>query len=250
MIGALVVGGLLSAAVATYQLAPALPTSAPTSATQGSVAAPTTVATVTMTATPAPPAPSTETGLPDGPGTTEPGILVLAAPNPDASFTVTEMIRLPSPVSALELKPPRVTRAWGNDLADVTPRAVQVQASAGKQPLAVPDAEVAHSVSVPIAIAVDTFMLQYRLEGTVVRTVPSTAGRALGAVTSLTGGMPDDLPVVVVVSGAGVLNLTCPTRDGAAQLCATGDRPRLRVSDDLPWRRCLVIVQLDLPMPR
>lgn len=256
-IGLIAVGGLLVAAAVTYQLVPSMPSSAPNSAATSlppSEAAPPTSApsgadgTPSATSTSVPPS-ATETGLPDGPGVTEPGVLIVATPGSDESFSVVEMIRLPDPVTEVSLRPPPVTAAWGSDLADARPRAVQVQGTVGDQPLVVPDGNVTSDVSLPVAVAADTIVLRYRLEGTVVRTLPSTAGRALGAIAPLAAG-PGDLPVVVIVSGDSVRNLTCPTRTGAAQLCATGDPPRLRTVGTLPWRDSLVIVQLDLAIPR
>ncbi len=173
----------------------------------------------------------------------------MASPNADGSFEVVEMVRTSKSGYAIALRPPPLTDA-GDAFSTLRPRASQVQVSAGDQPLRVSDATVTKEVYVGTPLASDAFTLRYRLDGTVVRSIPSTAGRARAALGPLTGNMSDDLPVVVMVMGDSVRNLQCPTLDFADQACATGELPRLRVDRALPWKNCVIVVQLDLPMPR
>lgn len=250
--GLLVVGGLLVAAVVAYQGPPEFSRATPAVSS-------TTAASTPHASTPSGPggrpSPSSAqpttgtTDVPDGPGTTEPGILIMAAPNADGSFEVVEMVRTSKPGYAIALRPPPLTDA-GDAFSTLRPRASQVQVSAGDQPLRVAEAVVTKEVYVGTPLASDAFTLRYRLDGTVVRSVPSTAGRASAALGPLTGNVPDDLPVVVMLMGDSVRNLQCPALDFADQACATGALPRLRVDRPLPWKNCVVVVQLDLPMPR
>jgi hypothetical protein len=94
------------------------------------------------------------------------------------------------------------------------------------------------------------FELRYELNRAVVRSKPSTTGRALGAVRPLTIGVPDTLAVAIVIVGDSVRNLSCPGLELPEQACAVGSPPLLRLRTDLPWRNAVVVVQLDLgPRP-
>jgi len=89
--------------------------------------------------------------------------------------------------------------------------------------------------------------MHYELNRAIVRSLPSSAGRALGAIRPLTSGQPDHMSVAVVTVGSEVLNLSCPGLALPLQACAAGKQPLLHVRQDLPWRTALVVVQLDLP---
>lgn len=237
--------GLLTAAVAFYRVAPGLPTTpvAPAPTTTPAVGP----ASLSPTPTPSPAA--SESGSLEGPGITEPGIFVLATPGSDGSFDVAEMVRLAVPVTVLTLRPPAVAQA-GRDFARAEPHADQVQVSAGSQPVMVPDGRVASVQTVAVSGSVREFELRYQLSGVTVRSVPSTAGRALAALAPLTTGVPADLPVMVAVNGRTVRNLQCPRLRLSEQSCATGTLPQLRINRALPRRTAVVVVQLDLPRPQ
>ena len=83
------------------------------------------------------------------------------------------------------------------------------------------------------------------------RSVPSTAGRALAALapvstTAVTGA---DTQVVVATSGAAVRNLTCPRLTGDARACADGATGAMATRAPLAVGDALVVLQLDLPRP-
>ena len=63
--------------------------------------------------------------------------------------------------------------------------------------------------------------LHYRLTGTMVRSTPSRAGRALAALRPMSVRLPADLPVALVVTGRPAINLVCPNLPLADQACAT-----------------------------
>ena len=81
------------------------------------------------------------------------------------------------------------------------------------------------------------------------RSVPSTRGRALAALTPLSQAEPGT-PVVVTTSGESVLNLACPLLRANEVSCSDGVRGRMAVRDPLPDSAALVVVQLDLTKPR
>ena len=53
----------------------------------------------------------------------------------------------------------------------------------------------------------------------------------------MVAGVPDDLPVAIMVRGRSVLNLFCPTEPLSERACASGQAPRMRVNRPLPAER-------------
>jgi hypothetical protein len=180
-----------------------------------------------------------------GPGVTEPGILLIAAPAADGSFDVFERVRPASPVSVVTLRPAPVDQA-GGQFGSASAAATQVQLSAGDQSVVVPGATVDAAVELPVA-AVDQFELRYRLGGVTVRSTPSAAGRALAAIGPLTGGVDEDLPVLIVVSGDSVLGLNCPLLPFSEQACGNRLPTGAGFEHELPWRLALASVQFNVP---
>ncbi len=228
---------------------PAAPSPTTTPATPSPATTPTTPSSTTTPATP-PPAPG-ETrsvapdGLPtDGPGISEPGVLMVIAPSTGGSFDVTEQVRLPSAINVVELAPAQLSGA-GSQFDDAEPVATTVQLSTDGQPIVVPDGTVAAPVSIPVD-GITQFELSYQLDGTTVRSVPATARRALAAISPLIQATPGDLPVAVVIVGP-VLGVNCPLLTLAEQSCGVGSAPMLQVDRVLPLDDAVVTVQLDLP---
>ena len=278
--GLVVVLGFLIIAVVIYQLAPTLPRSSAAEPAPGSSSAPredasasptaaATPAAGSSSATPsssaspsAPPSsppsrptttkssvPRTAPRLPNGPGTTVPGVLLIARPASDGSFEVSEMVRLSGPTSTLTLSPPDVTSA-GLGFERVRPLASSVQLSTSEEVAVLPNGRVSKPIDVVFAAPATRFEARYRLSGVVVRSRPAPPGRALAAVGPIVGGIPADLPVKVMVTGSAVRNLVCPRLPLLEQGCAAGSAPRFRVDRTLAWRTALVLAQLDLPGPR
>lgn len=187
------------------------------------------------------------TSLPSGPGVSEPGILLVAQPQSDGRLDVSEMVMLDEPTTELDLRPPRVSRA-GDSFADLEPTASQVQVSADGQVVSLPDAEITERTRVDVA-ATRRFELRYTLSDVTVRSIPSSAGRALAVLAPLTQ-VDGSLPVSVAVVGDAVRNLQCPLLSAELQACAAGDLPRLTVDPPIPADDALILVQLDLPRPR
>lgn len=180
-----------------------------------------------------------------GPGVTEPGILLFVIPTSDGSFDVIERVRLASPVTELILRPAQVAGA-GRQFDGVSPVATQVQVSAGDQPVVVPGARVDGTVDLAVP-QVDHFEIRYLLTDVTIRSVPSTAGRALAAIGPLTAGVDDELPVMFVASGGTILGLNCPLLPLSQQSCGSHRQTGTGVSSQLPWHLALMSVQFNLP---
>lgn len=263
--GILVILGLLVAAVAFYRMPatpsrssaaepaagatsaePTPPVDSPTSATPSAPPVTPTVASSSATRTPTPDGRTrTRSGLPDGPGTTSPGILLVARLGADGDFDVSELVRLSDPLSVVTLAPPQLRRA-GERFVNADPVASAVEVSAGDEAVSVPERQVKRRTAVAFAAPAKRFTVSYTLSGVTVRNVEAPRGRALAALQPLVGGVPAQLPVQVVVIGRAVLNLVCPNLPLSEQTCAAGAIPRMWVNRLLPWRSALVVIQLDL----
>jgi hypothetical protein len=257
--GLVLIAGLCVTAVTFYSEAPELPRSAPAAAsgtplptasdstivpTPSSSPSPKNAPTTTRPNTP------TKAKLPKGPGTTQPGILLIASPLPDGSFDVAEIVLLSTPTSTLRLGPSRLAHA-GSGFSRAKPVASQVQVSAGDQPVRVPDNRVTKRVDLALTAPARRIELRYRLSGITVRSAPSQAGRALTAISPLVAGVPESLDVAMLVRGSTVHNIACPTiRRMREQACSAGRSPNLRVNRSLPWSGAVIVVQFDLPMPQ
>ena len=254
IIGAIVVVGLLVLAVVTYQLTPGPPRTpatgtppdaGPSTGAPSSTPSPSPSSSVSSTS---PPSSSTPTPAPSGPaspGTTQPGISIVAAIGSDETFTVVESIRLSEPIDQLTLTPLALDQL-GRDFTNETATVSGLEITSDGEPQIVPDGDVTSSVQVPLSDPSTMIVLRYQLDGTIVRTLPSRTGRGLGAVGPLAADLPDDLPVAVSITGRPVINLYCPTLELAEQACATGDAPELRTKTTLPWKGAVVVAQLDL----
>jgi hypothetical protein len=257
--GLVLIAGLCVSAVTFYSEAPELPRSAPAvaSGTPLPTASDSTIA-PTPTGSPSPknaptstrPITPTKAKLPKGPGTTQPGILLIASPLPDGSFDVAEIVRLSTPTSLLRLGPPRLGLA-GSRFSRAKPVASQVQVSADDQLVMVPGSRVTQRIDLALTTPARRIELRYRLSGITVRSTPSQAGRALTAISPLVEGVPKTSRVAMLVRGSTVLNIECPIiRRLRDQACSTGQPPNLRVNRSLPWSGAVIVVQFDLPMPQ
>lgn len=185
-----------------------------------------------------------------GPGLTEPGILMEFSPRADGGFDVAEHVILNTRVSRIVFTPPSRREAgalFGKTRASIVD--LQVQGGDG-QPLGrIPSGRLTRATSVPLGGTASTLVLRYRLQGTSVRSIPSTAGRALAYIRPITAGFDTTLRIRVAASGTGALNLTCPALPAAQRACATGTAPNLMARFDAPNSDSTVVVQLDLPEP-
>jgi hypothetical protein len=255
-VGLVLIIGLMISAVVFYRAVPSLPRSAPASTTDApsptvlesrgqapSVSPSTTSSSTTRSTAP------TRVKLPKGPGTTEPGILVMASPLADGSFDVAEIVQLSTPTSSLLVGPPRLADA-GSRFSRAKPVASSVQVSAGDQPVLVPGGRVKQHLDLALSAPAQRIELRYRLSGITVRSVPSRAGRALTAISPLVYGVPKSFPVAMLVSGSTVLNIECPVLRVRERACSAGRPPHLRVKQKLPWSGAVIVVQFDLPRPQ
>jgi hypothetical protein len=161
---------------------------------------------------------------------------------------VSERVRLSTAVTTIEIAVPDLGRA-GSGFAMLRPVASAVQLSVGDQPVVVPDTRLSATETVQLTGPTRTYELRYVLEGATVRSVPSTAGRALAALAPLSRPADTSTPVVIIPSGDSVRNLTCPHLVGDALACSDGVVGRMAVRGELRLDDALVLLQLDLPRP-
>ncbi|WP_404389757.1 hypothetical protein [Humibacillus xanthopallidus] len=190
------------------------------------------------------------TPTPRGPGVDEPGATLSVTATATGDLEVSERARTTTEVTRVVLRPPRIVRA-GSDFADARPVLTEVQLTADGQPVVLPSERVTGRIVVDLPTPAMAYELRYVLEGATVRSVPSTAGRALAALapastTSVTGA---DTLVAVRTSGDSVRNLTCPLLSGDARACADGAPLAMSTRRPLPVSDALVVLQLDLPRP-
>lgn len=184
------------------------------------------------------------------PGITEPGIDLRFSARADGGFDVSERIILRAPRPRIRLTPPGHAAAgvaFANSRARV--RSLQIQTADG-QPLA-PErlGTFSGATTIPLGAATSALVLRYQLDGTSVRSVPSTAGRALAFIRPLTADVDPTLPVRVSADGPGTLNLSCPQLPVDRRACAQGTAPELRGGTAMTAAESVVVVQLNLPAP-
>jgi hypothetical protein len=257
-LGLVLIGAFCAAAVTFYREGPQLPRSAPAAAsgapTPAGSASPAEIPSPSpsSTASSKPPVVTTspkELKLPKGPGTTQPGILLMATPMHDGSFDIAEIVSLPTATASLTLAPPQLKLA-GDPFVKSKPVASQVQVSAGDQPVVVPGGRVSRRMDIPLVEPVKHIELRYNLRGVTVRSIPSPAGRALAAISPVVAGVPSNLKVAIMVTGSTVLNVACPTLRLRVQTCWTGRPPQVRVKPRLTRDNAVIVIQYDLPRPQ
>lgn len=181
-----------------------------------------------------------------GPGITSPGIRLVAMPNTDGTFEVSESVFFRSPRSTVNLAAP--SSKWGGPtFVRKAPRADMVQLSAQDQPVLAGAVSV-YAKPVKLRMATNKIELRYVLAGATVRSIPSVAGRALGLLAPLAATTDRTLPVRIEVVGPSVRNLICPRRAPNVQQCA-GTGANLGVAPLMSAALAVVIVQYDLPKP-
>jgi hypothetical protein len=176
-------------------------------------------------------------------------VAITTRPDSDGSFLVSEVITLPAPVTEAVLRPPSIGDV-GTRFMQLRPTAMQVQVSAGGQPVAVPDGSVRSEMMLRWDSPTRQLQLRYRLTQVSVASRPAKAGRTVAALGSLLDRMPADLPVKVVVTGRTVLSLTCPQLPLARLSCGAGAAPRFWTLRAIPFDRSRVLVQYDRPAGR
>lgn len=135
--------------------------------------------------------------------------------------------------------------------ADFDPDVSDLQVTLDGTPVeAVPDGTAPNTwlVESPGA-APSTMEIRYLLDGAVIRSTPSQAGRGLAVLAPLSQNVLESLPVTVELPGAGrVLNIACPTApDAAGQLC--GRESADRWTAELPaGQPPVAVVQVELPL--
>lgn len=183
-----------------------------------------------------------------GPGIDAVGIYLQFGARADGNLDVTERVVLAHPSNRIAVRPPSATAA-GQAFSDSRPAILRLQVEAGGLPVANVPARLVHDRQFRLKQTTAAFTLRYQLSGTTVRSIPSTANRALAYIRPISAGIDAATPVQMLTTGTSTLNLTCPELSGALQGCARGTAPRLRVETGVTVADDTVVVQLDLPEP-
>ncbi len=237
-VGTATVTALLVAAAVLHHVgepAPTVPTAGPT-AEPGPTAPP-------RTFSPArPPRPLPQ----EGPGVTEPGVLLVARPTVEGDLDVAEWVVLPDAVTSIELEPPPVEAArsaFNGLVAEIS----SLQVSVDGRTVPAPEGGLTGRTTLTLPRPARAYALHYRLQGSVVPSRPPGGGRALAALAPVATSVPADLPVVVAGYGAAVRKIFCPLGPTPSEPCSTG-RPPVRLTDvDLRRDTALVFLKIDLP---
>lgn len=239
---------LLGAVVAYAQGRPASELHA--RAIQGMTAAPTPETTRPTSIEPSPRSGATSTPDPNpatGPGVDSPGVAITARVSTSSSLEVSESVRVDTPKTSITIAPPQVTGA-SSDVASLKPALTGVQLTAGGQVVPILETRIAAPLRIDLPAPADEFEVRYVLDGGVVRTLPSKAGRAIAGLAPVIAGA-DDAPVTYAFAGAEIIGVSCPDLGPTAFACAGGQPGRLSVAAQLQRSTSLVLLQLNLPRP-
>jgi hypothetical protein len=183
-----------------------------------------------------------------GPGIDAVGIYLQFGARADGNLDVTERVVLAHPSKQIAVRPPSATAA-GQAFSDSRPAIRALQVQAGGLPVANVPTRLDHDRQFRLKQTTAAFTLRYQLSGTTVRSVPSTANRALAYIRPISVGIDAATPVQMLTTGTSTLNLTCPQLPAELQGCARGTAPHLRVETGVTVADDTVIVQLNLPEP-
>jgi hypothetical protein len=181
----------------------------------------------------------------NGPGIDEPGIYLQFTPRPDGTLDVTERVMFRAITNSVVLTPPAGdsgSAAFAGSRASL--RGLQVEV--GGRPVSGLPKQIRTADTVALPTDTTTLTLRYELDGTSVKSKPSTAGRALAYIRPVTASIDRSLPVQMHAAGTGTINLTCPRLSAAEQACARGTAPNFAVASGLTAGTSTVVIQLEL----
>lgn len=182
-----------------------------------------------------------------GPGVDAPGTTISARVATPTVIDVSESLILADEVTSVTIAPPSVGGA-AKDLASVTPVLTGVQVTAEGQVIPVLEDRISAPMRIDLPVAARTIEVRYLLEGGIVRTVPSKAGRALAGLAPVMAAAAS-LPVSYVFGGDEIIGVSCPQLGPTAFACAGGQPGRLAVTSPVPRSQSVALLQLNLPRP-
>jgi hypothetical protein len=183
-------------------------------------------------------------GQPPGGDRTTAGITLTAAPRPDGSFDVTEIVVFAEATQILLVQTPASGEQLPGLMTPTMPRVTNLKVVADGRSVPLDDTTMTGSRNIPLLAAATKIRLTYRLTGSTVRATPSRAARAGAAIRPLAASTESTLPADVIVT-SGLLNAVCPLL--SEPRCAVGNPPRLGIRGSIPAGKALVVLQLDLP---
>ncbi len=213
--------------------------------------------TTPTTASPRPPAPSSPGWSPvrpprplpqNGPGVTEPGVLLVAHPTTEGTLDVGEWVVLPRATDRIELAPPQIEAAK-SAFTGLAPEISSLRVTVDERPVPAPEGRLtgeAGATTVELRQPARAYVLRYFLHDAVVRSRPESAGRVLAAYAPASQGLPPDLPVAIAAYGGAVRKMWCPLGPTPSEPCSTGRPPVRRVDADLRPDTALVYLKADL----
>ena len=216
------------------------PAAGPAASTQGTLTDPT-----------GPVASSAPGSVPPG-GSAADGLAVVAAVVSPTTIEVVEVVHWPDGGPAtieLELSDDAASSGGLSIAPESSVESLQVSVDGSPVIATLRDGSTNRwSITPPSGAAPGSMEVRYLLVGAIVRSVPSSPGRALAVITPISSGLARDLPVSMAISAANVLNVYCPTgANQATIMCGRldGDRWVVTPPPGLP----LVVAQVNLPAP-
>jgi hypothetical protein len=156
---------------------------------------------------------------PTGPGIDQPGTMMLVRVSTGGTLEVSEQARVsPGELPQIGLRLPSIT-ALGGLVAELSPTVQDLRVAVNGTPVTATPSDDGWAVTP--ADSARTVQLSYRIEGAIVRTAPSSSGRALGVSLPLLGQSLRErgLPLVVRAEGSAVGGATCPSAPITKMLC-------------------------------
>ncbi|MGI8456745.1 MAG: hypothetical protein ACR2LI_01340 [Propionibacteriaceae bacterium] len=168
------------------------------------------------------------------------------SPRQNGDLVVRETVSLNTAATEVRVAPPDLSAA-GVSFAVQRPTLVGLTLSAEGRSIPLQSDEVTQPRTISLTTASSTFVVSYTLRHAVVRSRPSVAGRALGAIRPLRLTSDPQLTVMVDVAGRSVLSMVCPDLGptGVAN-CAGPTDGGYRLSNPIPVNASLLLLQLDL----
>jgi hypothetical protein len=197
---------------------------------------------------PTTPSPTPPPGVSPGPGSTKPGIRMVAVPLADGSFDITEDVMLPKATNILQVQLPNSGEELPGMMTKTSPMATNLRMQANGVAIPLASSSVTATTDVPLTTAATNLRLTYRLSGSTVRRTESKPERASSALRPLTAIAESGLPTNLTITGGELLNAVCPLLTETR--CAVGNPPELSVLQGIPADKALVVLQLDLPQPQ
>lgn len=181
----------------------------------------------------------------DGPGITEPGVVLRALVDAEG-VDIAERMLLDGSVTELVLTPPRPPARFGPGRKPSV-SGLQIAADGVLVPVPVPG-DFANPIFVELPQGAKQVELRYQLKNAIRRSQPAPPGRATVLLRPLGQQTLGSLPTVTEVGGSVILNVQCPQMPASGQLCGYPEKSVWRTKP-VPAARSTAVVLTDLQAP-